>query len=54
MHDDSLQIEIFGYDLILTSKTMSWLSDIVVMAIEAIQLGYSRKLAAECTPRTHR
>lgn len=47
MHDDSLQIKIMGYDLIPMSKTTFYFSVIVLFIVEAIQSGYSRKLAAE-------
>ncbi|WP_432449358.1 TerC family protein [Aliiroseovarius marinus] len=47
MHDDSLQIKIMGYDLIPMSKTTFYFSVIVLFVVEAIQSGYSRKLAAE-------
>jgi len=47
MHDDSLQIKVLGYDLIPMSKTTFYFSVIVLFAVEAIQSGYSRKLAAE-------
>ena len=47
MHDDSLQIKILGYDLIPMSKTTFSFSVIVLFAVEIIQPGYSRKLAAE-------
>ena len=47
MHDDGLQIKIAGYDLIPMSKTTFYFSVIVLVAVEAIQSGYSRKLAAE-------
>ena len=47
MHDDSLQIKVFGYDLIPMSKTTFYFSVIVLFLVEAIQSGYSRKLAAE-------
>ncbi len=46
-HDDSLQIRIFGYDLIPMSKTTFYFSVIVLFVVEAVQSGYSRKLAAE-------
>lgn len=46
-HDDSLQIKIFGHDLIPMSKTTFYFSVVVLVAVEALQSGYSRKLAAE-------
>lgn len=46
-HDDSLAIKIFGYDLVPMSKTTFYFSVVVLFAVEAIQSGYSRKLAIE-------
>jgi len=47
MHDDSLQLKLFGYDLIPMSKTTFYFSVIVLVAVEVIQSGYTRKLNAE-------
>lgn len=47
MHDDSLQLKFFGYDLIPMSKTTFYFSVIVLVAVEVIQSGYTRKLNAE-------
>ena len=47
MHDDGLQIRILGYDLIPMSKTTFYFSVVVLVAVEAVQSGYSRKLSAE-------
>ena len=47
MHDDSLQLKIMGYDLIPMSKTTFYFSVVVLVAVEAVQSGYSRKLAIE-------
>ncbi|MEL7114513.1 MAG: tellurium resistance protein TerC [Pseudomonadota bacterium] len=46
-HDDGLQILIFGYALEPMSKTTFYFSVVVLFAVEIIQSGYSRKLAAE-------
>ncbi len=46
-HDDALAIRIFGYELIPMSKTTFYFSVVVLVAVEAVQSGYSRKLAAE-------
>ena len=46
MHDDSLKLKIMGYELIPMSKT-TYFSVVVLVAVEAVQSGYSRKLAAE-------
>ena len=47
MHDDALQIKIAGYALIPMSKTTFYFSVVVLVLVEAVQSGYSRKLAAE-------
>lgn len=47
MHDDGLQVKIFGYELIPMSKTTFYFSVVVLVIVEAVQSGYSRKLAAE-------
>ena len=47
MHDDGLQIKLFGHDLIPMSKSTFYFSVIVLVAVEVIQSEYSRKLAKE-------
>lgn len=47
MHDDSLQIKVFGKDIIPMSKSTFYFSVVVLVAVEIIQSGYSRKLNAE-------
>ena len=47
MHDDSLLIHIFGYELIPMSKTTFYFSVVVLVMVELVQSGYQRKLAAE-------
>jgi len=47
MEDDSLQIKIFGYDLLPMSKTTFYFSVVVLVVVEVIQSGYKRKLDAE-------
>ncbi|MDG1370198.1 MAG: tellurium resistance protein TerC [Paracoccaceae bacterium] len=47
MHNDSLQIKIFGYDLIPMSKTTFYFSVVVLVLVEVVQSGYQRKLAKE-------
>ena len=47
MHDDSLQIKVFGYDLLPMSKTTFYFSVVVLVVVEVIQSGYKRKLDAE-------
>lgn len=47
MHDDSLALHFFGYEVIPMSKTTFYFSVIVLFAVEILQSGYSRKLNAE-------
>ena len=47
VHDDSLQIKILGYELLPMSKTTFYFSVVVLVLVEVVQSGYSRKLAAE-------
>ncbi|WP_299150672.1 tellurium resistance protein TerC [uncultured Tateyamaria sp.] len=47
MHDDSLALRIFGYEVIPMSKTTFYFSVLVLVAVEVIQSGYTRKLNAE-------
>ena len=47
MHDDALQIKIFGYDLLPMSKTTFYFSVVVLVMVELVQTGYQRKLAVE-------
>lgn len=47
MHDDSLALRVFGYEVIPMSKTTFYFSVLVLVAVEIIQSGYSRKLNAE-------
>jgi len=47
MHDDSLQIKIFGHALLPMSKTTFYFSIVVLVLVEMIQSGYARKLEAE-------
>ncbi|MFV2038265.1 MAG: tellurium resistance protein TerC, partial [Paracoccaceae bacterium] len=47
MGDDALWIKIFGRELIPMSKTTFYFSVLVLVAVEVIQSGYSRKLAAQ-------
>ena len=54
MENDALQIKLGGYDLIPMSKTTFYFSVIVLVAVEAVQSGYSRKLAAERSARQAR
>jgi predicted tellurium resistance membrane protein TerC len=47
MHDDTLALRVFGYEVIPMSKTTFYFSVLVLVAVEVIQSGYSRKLNAE-------
>ncbi|MEM8978592.1 MAG: TerC family protein [Pseudomonadota bacterium] len=47
MHDDSLNIKVFGYDIVPMSKSTFYFSVVVLVAVEIIQSGYTRKLNAE-------
>ncbi len=47
MHDDSLQIMVMGQDIIPMSKSTFYFSVLVLVAVEIIQSGYTRKLNAE-------
>ena len=51
-HDDSLQIKVFGYELLPMSKSTFYFSVIVLVAVEIIQSGYKRKLDAERAARS--
>ena len=53
MHDDALQIKVFGYDIIPMSKSTFYFAVIVLFAVEIIQSGYSRKLNAERRAAAH-
>jgi len=54
MHDEALQIRVLGYDIIPMSKSTFYFSVIVLVAVEVIQSGYSRKLAAERHAQTQK
>ena len=47
MHNEALQIKIFGHDLLPMSKTTFYFSIIVLVMVEVIQSGYAKKLDAE-------
>ncbi len=47
MHDDSLALKFFGYEVVPMSKTTFYFSVVVLVAVEVIQSGYTRKLNAE-------
>ncbi|MGR3452442.1 TerC family protein [Pseudooceanicola sp.] len=46
-HDETMALRIFGYEIIPMSKSTFYFSVVVLFAVEIIQSGYSRKLAAE-------
>ena len=54
MHDESLQIRIFGYELLPMSKTTFYFSIVVLVAVEVVQTGYRRRLEAESSIRPGR
>lgn len=47
MHNDAIAIKVFGYDIVPMSKSTFYFSVIVLVAVEVIQSGYSRKLTAQ-------
>jgi len=47
MHDDTLQIKLFGHALIPMSKSTFYFSIVVLVVVEVIQSGYARKLEVE-------
>lgn len=47
MHDDTLALKFFGYEVIPMSKTTFYFSVIVLVAVEVIQSGYTRKLSTQ-------
>ena len=47
MHDPSLAFKFFGYEVVPMSKTTFYFSVVVLVIVEVIQSGYSRKLNAE-------
>lgn len=56
-HDEAkdLALRVFGYEVVPMSKSTFYFSVLVLVAVEIIQSGYSRKLAAEraANHRTH-
>jgi predicted tellurium resistance membrane protein TerC len=46
MHDNALALRFFGYEVIPMSKTTFYFSVLVMVAVEVIQSGYTRKLNA--------
>lgn len=46
-HDEALALKVFGYEIVPMSKSTFYFSVIVLVAVEVIQSGYTRKLNAE-------
>ncbi|MGC8203677.1 TerC family protein [Aliiroseovarius sp. PTFE2010] len=53
MHDPTLALHVFGHEIVPMSKSTFYFSVVVLVAVEVIQSGYSRKLAAERAARNH-
>lgn len=53
MHDDSLQLRVFGFAILPMSKSTFYFAVVVLFVVEAIQTRYSRKLAAERRATQH-
>ena len=47
MHDPSLALKVFGQEIVPMSKTTFYFSVVVLVVVEIIQSGYSRKLSHE-------
>lgn len=47
VHDEALALRFFGYEVVPMSKTTFYFSVIVLVAVEVIQSGYTRKLNAQ-------
>ena len=47
MHDETLALHFFGYEVIPMSKTTFYFSVVVLFAVEILQSGYQRKLKSE-------
>lgn len=47
MHDHDLALKFFGYEVVPMSKTTFYFSVLVLVAVEIVQSGYTRKLNAE-------
>ena len=47
LHDDDLQIKVFGYALLPMSKATFYFAVVVLVMVEVVQTGYQRKLAKE-------
>ncbi len=47
MHDDSMNIKVFGQAIVPMSKSTFYFAVVVLFAVEVLQSGYARKLNAE-------
>ena len=47
MHDDTLALKVFGYEIVPMSKSTFYFAVIVLFAVEFLQSGYQKKLDAE-------
>jgi len=46
-HDPELALRVFGYEVVPMSKTTFYFSVVVLVVVEIIQSGYTRKLNTE-------
>jgi len=54
MHDNSLTLKLFGYEVVPMSKTTFYFSVLVLVGVEVIQSGYRRKLNSQRLSETQR
>jgi hypothetical protein len=54
MHDNSLTLKLFGYEMVPMSKTTFYFSVLVLVGVELIQSGYRRKLNSQRLSETPR
>ena len=54
MHDNSLTLKLFGYEMVPMSKTTFYFSVLVLVGVEVIQSGYRRKLNNQRLNETQR
>lgn len=52
MHDDSLALHFFGFEVVPMSKSTFYFSVVVLFAVQILQTRYRRKLEAERTAQT--
>jgi predicted tellurium resistance membrane protein TerC len=54
MHDETMNIKVFGQDIVPMSKSTFYFSVVVLFVVEILQSGYARKLNAErASNQTH-